>query len=84
MSPRRSQAQGVADEETPLLRSEDAPRKPTPLPMTQLCVLLLLLLSEPITSLSINPYINQVCLICFSAYVFSVTLALARQRTFNR
>ena len=82
MSP-RSQTQGAADEETPLLHNEGTPRKPTPLPMTQLCVLLLLLLSEPITSLSINPYINQVRLICFSVYVFSVTFALARQRTFN-
>ncbi len=63
MSHRRSQ--GTADEETPLLHGENSPRKATPLPVTQICLLLLLLLSEPITSLSINPYINQVCLIDF-------------------
>ena len=61
MSPTRSQ--GTLDEETPLLRSENSPRKATPLPVTQISLLLLLLLSEPVTSLSINPYINQVCLI---------------------
>jgi len=61
MSPRRSQ--GTADEETPLLHGENSPRKATPLPVTQISLLLLLLLSEPVTSLSINPYINQVCLI---------------------
>ena len=57
MSPR---SQGTIDEETPLLHGENSPRKPTPLPVTQISVLLLLLLAEPITSLSINPYINQV------------------------
>jgi MFS family permease len=57
MSPRRSQ--GTVDEETPLLHNANAPRRPTPLPVTQISVLLLLLLAEPITSLSINPYINQ-------------------------
>lgn len=57
MSPRRSQ--GTADEETPLLHGENSPRKATPLPVTQISLLLLLLLSEPVTSLSINPYINQ-------------------------
>lgn len=57
MSPRRSQ--GTVDEETPLLHDANAPRKATPLPVTQITILLLLLLAEPITSLSINPYINQ-------------------------
>ena len=52
--------QGSPDEETPLLRDRNAPRKETPLPITQIVVLLLLQLSEPITSLSINPYINEV------------------------
>ena len=61
MSPRRSQS--TADEETPLLHGENSPRKPTPLPVTQISLLLLLLLSEPVTSLSINPYINQACMI---------------------
>ncbi|KAF8490099.1 MFS general substrate transporter [Russula emetica] len=57
MSPRTSQ--GTLDEETPLLQNANAPQKPTPLPITQISILLLLLLAEPITSLSINPYINQ-------------------------
>jgi len=54
------------DEETPLLRSsvpDDNPkddRKPTPLPKGQIAVLLLLQLAEPISSMSIVPYINQV------------------------
>ncbi|KAH8993663.1 major facilitator superfamily domain-containing protein [Lactarius deliciosus] len=57
MPPKRSQ--GTPDEETPLLHDGNAPRKETPLPVTQIVVLLLLQLAEPITSLSINPYINQ-------------------------
>ncbi|KAH9026658.1 MFS general substrate transporter [Lactarius hengduanensis] len=57
MPPERSQ--GTPDEETPLLHDGNAPRKETPLPVTQIVVLLLLQLAEPITSLSINPYINQ-------------------------
>ncbi|KAF8267045.1 major facilitator superfamily domain-containing protein [Lactarius quietus] len=57
MPPKRSQ--GTPDEETPLLRDGNVPRKETPLPITQIFVLLLLQLSEPIMSLSINPYINQ-------------------------
>lgn len=58
MPPKR--IQGTPDEETPLLHDGNAPRNKTPLPTTQIVVLLLLLLSEPITSLSISPYINQV------------------------
>ena len=58
MPPNRSQ--GTPDEETPLLHDEYASRKETPLPVTQIVVLLLLQLSEPITSLSISPYISQV------------------------
>jgi hypothetical protein len=61
MSPRRSKAQVVfLDEETPLLRDVNPQRKETPLPLAQILVLLLLQLSEPITSSSIRPYINQV------------------------
>ncbi|KAH9054529.1 MFS general substrate transporter [Lactarius vividus] len=52
-------SQGTPDEETPLLHDRNAPRKETPLPVTQIVVLLLLQLAEPLTSLSINPYINQ-------------------------
>jgi hypothetical protein len=48
------------EEEIPLLRNDNPPRKQTPLPTTQVLVLLLLHLCEPLTSLSINPYINQV------------------------
>jgi hypothetical protein len=59
MSPGKSQS--TIDEETPLLHAGNAPQKATPLPVTQISILLLLLLAEPITSLSINPYINQVC-----------------------
>ena len=53
-------SQGTPDEETPLLHDQDAPRRETPLPITQIIILLLLLLSEPITFLSISPYVNQV------------------------
>jgi len=63
MSPKSLRSQGTPEpqEETPLLRGRNAPRTETPLPITQIVVLLLLQLCEPITSLSINPYINQVC-----------------------
>ncbi|KAH9059729.1 MFS general substrate transporter [Lactarius vividus] len=54
-----TKSRGSADEETPLLHDGNAPRKATPLPITQIAVLLLLQLAEPITSLSISPYINQ-------------------------
>ncbi|KAH9054523.1 major facilitator superfamily transporter [Lactarius vividus] len=46
-------------EETPLLRDGNVPRMKTPLPITQVVVLFLLELCEPITSQSIRPYINQ-------------------------
>ena len=63
MSPKSLKSQGTLEpqEETPLLHDGKAPRTETPLPITQIAVLLLLQLCEPITSLSINPYINQVC-----------------------
>jgi MFS family permease len=47
------------EEEAPLLPDGHPHRKATPLPITQILVLLLLQLSEPITSISIRPYINQ-------------------------
>ena len=53
-------SQGTPDEETPLLHDQDAPRRETPLPVTQIAILLLLQLSESITFLSISPYVNQV------------------------
>ncbi|KAN0136219.1 efflux pump azaL [Lactarius tabidus] len=58
MSPGES-SQVVADEETPLLHDDGAQRKPTPLPKTQLFLLLLVRIAEPITSLSISPYISE-------------------------
>ncbi|KAH9026663.1 major facilitator superfamily domain-containing protein, partial [Lactarius hengduanensis] len=57
--PMRSQRTPEPQEETPLLRDGNTPRTETPLPITQIVVLLLLQLAEPITSLSINPYVNQ-------------------------
>ncbi|KAI0302851.1 MFS general substrate transporter [Multifurca ochricompacta] len=54
-----STPQTIPDEEAPLLQSNNASRKPTPLPKMQLFLLLLLRLAEPITSHSISPYINQ-------------------------
>ncbi|KAH9052774.1 MFS general substrate transporter [Lactarius vividus] len=58
MSPKRSQRALDPEEETPLLCDANA-RTETPLPITQIVVLLLLQLTEPIMSLSIRPYINQ-------------------------
>ncbi|KAH9169222.1 MFS general substrate transporter [Lactarius sanguifluus] len=57
--PMRFQGTSEPQEETPLLRDGNTPPTKTPLPITQIVVLLLLQLAEPITSLSINPYINQ-------------------------
>ncbi|KAI9443939.1 MFS general substrate transporter [Lactarius indigo] len=59
MSPKTLQGTPEPQEETPLLRHGNAPRKKTPLPTNQMLILFLLELCEPITSQSINPYINQ-------------------------
>ncbi|KAI9443932.1 MFS general substrate transporter [Lactarius indigo] len=59
MSPKRFQGTPESEEETPLLHDGNAPRTKTPLPIAQVAILLLLQLCEPITSLSIKPYINQ-------------------------
>ncbi|KAF8268162.1 MFS general substrate transporter [Lactarius quietus] len=61
MSPVRSHWHSTPDpeEETPLLSNENSPRKETPLPVTQILVLLLLQLSEPLMSFSIRPYVNE-------------------------
>jgi hypothetical protein len=56
----RSQGIPEPEEETPLLRGENPIRKETPLPITQILVLLLLQTTEPLMSFSIRPYINQV------------------------
>ncbi|KAN0130269.1 major facilitator superfamily transporter [Lactarius tabidus] len=58
MSPRRPQGPNL-EEERPLLHDENPPRKETPLPITQVLVLLLLQISEPLMSFSIRPYINE-------------------------
>jgi len=57
----RSHWQGTPapEEETPLLGDEIPPRKETPLPITQIIVLLLLQLSEPLMASSIRPYVNE-------------------------
>lgn len=50
---------GRCDEETPLLKKHWKP-EPTPLPMLQLGVALLMQMSEPICSAAIYPFINEV------------------------
>jgi len=47
------------DEYTPLLKDKEHAH-PTPLPRGQMISLLLLMISEPLMSLSIMPYINEV------------------------
>ncbi|EAU85271.2 hypothetical protein CC1G_10057 [Coprinopsis cinerea okayama7 len=49
----------VVDEETPLLDKRKGGRTRTPLPKLQISIILILQICEPITSLSILPYINQ-------------------------
>ena len=64
MSPQRSQPAPELDEETPFLHESQHDGNPspkeTPLPITQITVLLLVQLTEPLTSLAIRPYINLV------------------------
>ena len=51
----------AADEETPLLLQKQKQKKaPTPLPYLQIGIVLLLQLCEPLCSMSIYPYINEV------------------------
>ncbi|KAF8267052.1 major facilitator superfamily domain-containing protein [Lactarius quietus] len=59
MPTKRPQDTPEFDEETPLLRNGNRPRKETPLPVIQILVLLLLQVSESMMSSSIKPYINQ-------------------------
>ncbi|KAG5726787.1 Protein ZINC INDUCED FACILITATOR-LIKE 1 [Termitomyces sp. T112] len=49
----------IIGEETALLAQSRERRNPTPLPWLQISIVLLLQVTEPITSLSIYPYINQ-------------------------
>ena len=65
MSPKKFQGVPETDEETHLLHDRHLPRKETPLPITQIVVLLLLQLTEPITFLSIRPYINLYYIDCW-------------------
>src|ERR1700761_6875781 len=101
MSPKRSQrtlareASSDPQEETPLLHdintTGSAPRSETPLPITQVTILFLLQLCEPIASQSIKPYINQVRLSIhtisaigndhFSLSVSSQSLVVTRERS---
>ena len=60
MSPQRSQPAPELNEETPLLHDANQSRRETPLPIAQITILLLVQLTEPLTSLAIRPYINQV------------------------
>ena len=92
MSPEMSQGTAEPDEETPLLHDGKTSRKETPLPITQVLVLLLLQLCEPITSQSINPYINQVRFtnshyvgtidnVCFSFSVSFQSLVVTKEKS---
>ncbi|TEB39446.1 MFS general substrate transporter [Coprinellus micaceus] len=49
----------AADEETPLLQQKQQKKAPTPLPYLQIGIVLLLQLCEPLCSMSIYPYINE-------------------------
>jgi hypothetical protein len=49
------------DERTPLLKERKYVTVPTPLPTGQISSLLLLMIAEPVMSMSILPYINEVC-----------------------
>jgi hypothetical protein len=51
-----------ADEETPLLGSEQAKKKPTPLPWGQFSIVLFLQLAEPLTYQVISPFAPAVCI----------------------
>ncbi len=48
------------DEQTPFLSNQDVPQKPTPLPKTQIAILLSVWIAESVVSHSIGPYLNQV------------------------
>ena len=63
MPPKRSQSTPEAEEVTPLLPDGNPLRKDTPLPLTQILILILLQLSELMTSSSIKPYITEVRLL---------------------
>lgn len=60
------------DEETPLLQVKNDAKSSSPLPKLQLSILLLMLLSEPVSFSSISPYISRVSLVPLS---FSFTIS---------
>ncbi|KAG2136292.1 MFS general substrate transporter [Suillus cothurnatus] len=51
--------QGSETETSPLLREAPQTKQKTPLPIMQISILMLVLLAEPIASMSVYPYINQ-------------------------
>lgn len=54
-----SPAPTIQDELAPLLPTQPSKKARTPLPTIQLAILLLIQFAEPISSMSIYPYINQ-------------------------
>ena len=63
----------VPNEETPLLNTNlRKQHSPTPLPKLQIAIVLIVQVCEPITGMSIYPYINQVssCLVNRSGSIF--------------
>ena len=63
------------NEQTPLLHSY---RRSTPLPKLQIGILLFLQISEPLCSMSIYPYINEVRFGLYSTLVFQSKMSSAR------
>jgi hypothetical protein len=55
-----SDSPGMASETTPLVPAATSKKPRTPLPKLQIGILMTLQLVEPIASMSIFPYINQV------------------------
>jgi hypothetical protein len=62
------------DEETPLLRSEQDKKSPTPLPWFQFSIVLFLQLAEPLTSQVIYPFTPEVFL--FSSVQTNLTVSV--------
>jgi len=51
----------IASETTPLVPAGASKKPKTPLPKVQISILMMLHIADPIASMSIFPYINQVC-----------------------
>ena len=59
-------------DETPFLKNDDPdalPHKPTPLPMKQISVLLVLWIAESVIDNSISPYLNEVRTVAGLRYI---------------